>query len=231
MAGQSSPANKSQLLPFMAGLYANAAQPVSWAAFRLIIGGHLMVSGWPKILDPFAQAAFVENIGFYPGWLFSTALAVLQFVGGLLICLGLLTRPAALANAVMLLITLWFHVSHPYGERFLTGEGLTFLAKASHYLTAAGQERLLLDGGRAFLLEVQEKAVFNSTFWSAGAGLIAVFGGGPISIDRLVIRRESGCRTSSAADPRQRPNTSQADRAADSDDFQPSVTNPSLLDQ
>lgn len=174
----------------MAGFYANVAQPVGWVAFRLIIGGHLMVSGWPKILEPFAQAGFVESIGLSPGWLFSPALAALQFVGGLLICLGLLTRPAALANAGMLLVTLWFHASHPYGEAFLTAEGLTLLAKASHYLTHAGQQRLLLDGGRAFLLEVQEKAVFNSTFWSAGAGLVAAFGGGPFSIDRLVIRRE-----------------------------------------
>lgn len=190
MAGKISPTDNSLFFPFMAGFYANVAQPAGWAAFRLIIGGHLMVSGWPKILEPFAQAGFVENIGLYPGWLFSPALAVLQFVGGLLICLGLLTRPVALANAVMLLITLWFHVTHPYGEAFLTEEGLTFLANASQYLTPAGEERLLLDGGRAFLLEVQEKAVFNSTFWSAGAGLIAAFGGGPISMDRLVIRRE-----------------------------------------
>lgn len=190
MAGKISPTSNSLFFPFMAGFYANVAQPAGWAAFRLIIGGHLMVSGWPKILEPFAQAGFLENIGLYPGWLFSPALAVLQFVGGLLICLGLLTRPAALANAVMLLITLWFHVTHPYGEAFLTAEGLTFLANASQYLTPAGEERLLLDGGQAFLREVQEKAVFNSTFWSAGAGLIAAFGGGPVSMDRLVIRRE-----------------------------------------
>lgn len=190
MAGKGSPANNRFFFPFMAGFYANVAQPAGWVAFRLIIGGHLMVAGWPKILEPFAQAGFVENIGLYPGWLFSPALAALQFIGGLLICLGLLTRPVALASAIMLLITLWFHVTHPYGGAFLTAEGVTFLAKASHYLTSAGQQRLLLDGGRAFLLEVQEKAVFNSTFWSAGAGLIAVFGGGSISIDRLVVRRE-----------------------------------------
>jgi len=190
MTGKSFCAEKRLFLPFMAGFYANVAQPVGWVAFRLIIGGHLVVAGWPKILAPLAQAGFVESIGLYPGWLFSPVLAALQFVGGLLICLGLLTRPVAFANAVMLLVTLWFHAVHPYGEAFLTAEGLTFLSNASHYLTQAGQQRLLVDGGHAFLMEVQEKAVFNSTFWAAGAGLIAAFGGGPFSIDRLVIRRE-----------------------------------------
>src|SRR5690606_20803105 len=63
MTGKSFCAEKRLFLPFMAGFYANVAQPVGWAAFRLIIGGHLVVAGWPKILAPLAQAGFVESIG------------------------------------------------------------------------------------------------------------------------------------------------------------------------
>lgn len=174
-------------LPFMAPFYHGFAQPVGWAVFRVIIGGLLMVEGWPKIIAPMAQVGFVENVlGWPAGWFFSPLLAVMQFVGGLLIAIGLLTRPAALANSVMLWITLWFHVQNPYGDAFLTPEGIASLSENLQYLTAEGQRRLLGDGGAGFLHQVQSKAEFNSTFWAAGAMIIAAFGGGRISLDRLM---------------------------------------------
>ena len=178
------------ILPFLAPFYHGVAQPVGWAVFRVIIGGLLMVEGWPKIIAPMAQVGFVENVlGWPAGWFFSPLLAVLQFFGGFLIAIGLLTRPAALANAVMLAITLGFHIANPYGDAFLTAEGLEVLKANSQYLTAEGQARLLTDGGAGFLHQVQAKAEFNSTFWAAGAALIAAFGGGRISVDRM-LRRE-----------------------------------------
>ncbi|MFE3838978.1 DoxX family protein [Pseudogemmobacter sonorensis] len=176
------------ILPFMAPFYHDFAQPTGWLAFRLIIGGFLMVEGWPKIIAPMAQVGFVENVlGWPAGWLFSPLLAILQFVGGALIALGLLTRPAALANAVMLAITIRFHVANPYDfEALLTPEGMAFLNENLQYLTANGQQKLLGDGGAGFLHQVQAKAVFNSTFWAAGAAIIAAFGGGRLSLDRLI---------------------------------------------
>ena len=173
------------ILPFMAPFYHGFAQPVGWAVFRLIIGGLLMVEGWPKIIAPMAQVGFVENVlGWPAGWFFSPLLAIMQFVGGFLIAVGFLTRPIALANAVMLVITLWFHVAHPYGNAFLTAEGMAFLQENLNYLTIEGQRNLLGDGGATFLHQVQSKADFNSTFWAAGAAIIAAFGGGRISVDR-----------------------------------------------
>ncbi|WP_244564399.1 DoxX family protein, partial [Rhizobium sp. RU36D] len=97
------------IIPPLAGFYDRVAQPMAWSIFRLAVGGMLVVEGWPKILAPLAQVGFVENLGFYPGWLWSPLLAVMQVFGGLMIALGLFTRPAALANGVMLAITLWFH--------------------------------------------------------------------------------------------------------------------------
>lgn len=175
------------LLPFLAPFYHSFAQPVGWALFRVIIGGLLMVEGWPKITAPMAQVGFVENVlGWPAGWFFSPLLAIMQFAGGFLIALGLLTRPIALANAVMLVVTLWFHLKNPYGNAFLTVEGMASLRENLQYLTAEGQQRLLSDGGAAFLHQVQSKAVFNSTFWAAGAAIIAAFGGGRLSVDRLL---------------------------------------------
>jgi len=176
------------ILPFLAPFYHCFAQPVGWLAFRIIIGGLLMVEGWPKIIAPFAQAGFVESLGLYPGWLFSLLLAVMQFVGGFLIAIGFLTRPVAFANAVMLAVTIWFHVTRPYGDAFLTPEGIEFLKSNLQYLTDQGQARLLVDGGAGFLHQVQMKAEFNSTFWTAGAAIIAAFGGGKLSVDRRIGR-------------------------------------------
>ncbi|MCW2306131.1 DoxX family protein [Rhodobium gokarnense] len=179
------------ILAFMAPFYTAFAQPLGWLLFRIIIGGILVVEGWPKIQAPFAQTGFVEGIGFYPGWFWSPALAAVQFFGGLMIVLGLFTRPVALAVAFMLFVTLVFHVTHPYGDAFLTAAGLDALGRdADAFLTAAGQRRLLDDGGAAFLAHVQRKAELASTFWFAGAAIIAAFGGGRISLDRMLLRRE-----------------------------------------
>lgn len=175
------------VIPALAPFYHSFAQPFGWLAFRIIIGGFLMLEGWPKILDPLAQVGFVENVlGWPAGWFFSPLLAIMQFVGGFMIAAGLLTRPVALANAVMLAITLWFHVKNPYGDAFLTQEGIAFLKENLQYLTENGQQRLLSDGGYGFLHQVQSKAELNSAFWAAGAAIIAAFGGGKISIDRLL---------------------------------------------
>ena len=138
------------IIPPLSTFYDRIAQPMAWTIFRLAVGGMLVIEGWPKIMAPFAQVGFVEKLGFFPGWLWSPTLAVLQVLGGLLIALGLFTRPAALANGVMLAITLYFHMANPYGDAFLTQAGI--------------------DAGGAFLF--------------------AAFGGGYLSLDRLMFRKQ-----------------------------------------
>ncbi|AEF55316.1 DoxX family protein [Marinomonas posidonica] len=172
-------------LPIMSTLYNQFAQPYGWLIFRIIFGGMLVIEGWPKILDPFAQVGFVEHLGFYPGWLWSPLLAVMQFFGGMFIVAGLLTRPVAIANAVMLAITLWFHFAHPFGHAFLTPAGIEALQAGSDFFTPEGISRLS-DGGVKFLHLVQLKAYLASLFWTVGTLLIAAFGGGYFSIDRLM---------------------------------------------
>lgn len=176
-------------LPFMAGFYEKVAQPLAFTGLRVAVGGMLVVEGLPKIMAPMAQVGFVENLGFHPGWLFSPMLAVMQFVGGLMIAFGLLTRPMALANGVMLAITLWFHFSHPYGHGFLTPEGIAALKEGSSFFTPSALTRLA-DGGAKFLEQVQTKAELASLFWTGGALFFAAFGGGKFSVDRLVIGKE-----------------------------------------
>lgn len=176
-------------MPFLAGFYEKFAQPFAWTAFRVAIGGMLMIEGYPKIMAPMAQVGFVENLGFHPGWLWSPTLAAMQFFGGALIALGLFTRPIALANAVMLAITLWFHFAFPYGHAFLTNEGIAALKGGSEFFTPEATKRLM-DGGTKFLEQVQTKAELASLFWCGGAFFFAAFGGGYWSMDKLFMKRE-----------------------------------------
>lgn len=173
------------IIPALDGFYRRVAEPMAWSVFRFAIGGMLVIEGWPKILAPFAQVGFVEGLGFYPGFVWSPLLALLQVVGGALIALGLFTRPAALANGVMLAITLWFHYAHPYGDAFLTQAGIEALAAQPDLFTPNATARLA-DGGAKFLAQVQDKAILASLFWTGGAFLYAAFGGGAYSIDRML---------------------------------------------
>jgi putative oxidoreductase len=177
------------IIPLLSGFYAGFAEPLAWVGFRVLIGGALVYEGLPKIMAPFAQVGFVEGLGFYPGWLWSPLLAGMQFFGGMMIAAGLLTRPIALANAVMLAITLWFHYANPYGHAFLTAEGIAQLKAHPEFFTPEGLRRLVA-GGTAFLDQVQEKAELLSLLWTGGAAFFAAFGGGRLSIDRALLKWE-----------------------------------------
>ncbi|KQO75648.1 DoxX family protein [Rhizobium sp. Leaf262] len=178
------------IIPLLSGFYERFAQPLAWTALRVAIGGMLVVEGYPKIMAPFAQVGFVENLGFYPGWLWSPTLAAMQFFGGMFLAVGLFTRPVALANTVMLAITLWFHFANPYGHALLTEAGMEALKAADQTLFTPQGLRRLADGGTIFLEQVQTKAELASLFWTGGAALFAAFGGGYWSMDRSLLKKQ-----------------------------------------
>lgn len=187
---QASDPKTKLILPFMRPFYDQIAGPLAYLGLRVVVGVLLILEGWPKIMAPFGMAGFVEGIGLHPGWFWSAVLAVLQFAGGILILIGFLTRPAALANAVMLLVTLWFHATHPYGAVFLSPEGLDALAANQTLFSADGLRNLAADGGAAFLHQVQFKAEGFSALWSMAAFFLAAFGAGPLSVDRSLQHKE-----------------------------------------
>lgn len=180
-------ARKRLILPAMGGFYDGFAKPFAWTALRLAVGAVLAYEGWVKMGNPMGMTGFVESLGFWPGWFWSPAMAVANFVGGICIMLGLLTRPWALANTVMLAVTLWFHYANPYGTALLTDAGIELLksADAAQYFTANGIARMG-DGGARFLGTVQGKAMFASLFWVGACGLYAAFGGGAWSLDKKI---------------------------------------------
>ena len=48
-------------------------------------------------------------LGFSPGTLWSPLLAGTEFIGGILLAIGFLTRPAAIGATIVLLVTVYFH--------------------------------------------------------------------------------------------------------------------------
>ena len=105
----SHPVDRNRLIvPQAAPLYAAGHETVE-TVLRLAAGLLLVTHGYGKIINPFGAAGMVESLGFYPGVIWSPLLAATEFFGGILVAIGLFTRPAAFASAIVLLVTVYFH--------------------------------------------------------------------------------------------------------------------------
>jgi len=96
------------IVPALGGVYASLREGAE-TLLRVVAGLALVTHGWGKITNPFGAAGMVEGLGFYPGEFWSLMLAVTEFFGGILIAIGVLTRPASIAAMFVLLVTVYFH--------------------------------------------------------------------------------------------------------------------------
>lgn len=138
------------IIPALGGLYARLNDGAE-TLLRAIAGGFLAVHGSGKIVDPFGASEMVEGLGFYPGAFWSPLLAATEFFGGILIALGLLTRPAAFAGMIVLLVTVWFHWV-TMGQGFSGAEKSLLWAAALAFFVVRGGNRHSVDArlGKAF---------------------------------------------------------------------------------
>ena len=137
-------------LPAMRSIYAGAHD---WAEtmLRVVAGLALVTHGMGKISDPFGAAGMVESLGFYPGAFWSVLLSCTEFFGGILIAIGLLTRPASFAAMIVLLVTVWFHwITMDQG--YQGAEKSIIWAAIFAYFTVRGGNRHSVDAriGRQF---------------------------------------------------------------------------------
>lgn len=105
----SSSSTSPQLIVPALGKVYDGLHDISYTIVRVVAGLLFAVHGWPKIQDPMKLVGMVESLGFAPGPLWAVLLAATEFIGGILLVLGLLTRPAALAATIVLLVTVYFH--------------------------------------------------------------------------------------------------------------------------
>lgn len=96
------------ILPFLGPVYSASSESAE-TLLRVLAGALFAVHGYGKILNPFGAAGMVENLGFYPGVIWSPLLAATEFFGGILVAIGLFTRPAAFASMIVLAVTIYFH--------------------------------------------------------------------------------------------------------------------------
>lgn len=138
------------IIPRLGGLYAQLST-ASQTLLRVVCGVALTIHGMPKIVNPFGNIEMVERLGFYPGVLWSPLLAATEFVGGILLVLGLLTRPTAVAATIVLLVTVWYHWI-TQGQGYSGAEKSILWSAITFYFVIHGGNRHSVDArlGRQF---------------------------------------------------------------------------------
>jgi putative oxidoreductase len=106
------------VLPVLTSLYGTLAS-IADPLLRIAVGGFLIPHGAQKLFgwfgaDPAAERGLFKEVGLKPARAWITFIGVIQFFGGILLVLGLLTRPAALIVAISMIGTAWF-VTHRDG--------------------------------------------------------------------------------------------------------------------
>ncbi|ASP48630.1 DoxX family protein [Cognaticolwellia beringensis] len=121
-------------------------------ALRLPIGIIFMAHGAQKLFGWFGgyglegTGGWMESIGLAPGFIMALLAGSAEFFGGLFILLGLLTRPAAIALSLTMVVAI-FSVHFANGL-FMSNNGYEFglaLLAASVSLAFSGSGKLALD--------------------------------------------------------------------------------------
>lgn len=99
-------------------------------------------------------------------------------------------RSLALANTVMLAITLWFHFANPYGSEFLTPAGGRVKGRAAPPNTSRPRHEAPQRRRRRLLSAVQTKAELASLSGIGGAGLFAASAAAPSRWTGTLLKKE-----------------------------------------
>jgi putative oxidoreductase len=127
-----------QIRDVLFGTSVNApATDVGLAILRVFTGLALALAhGWGKVPPSPGFVGMVGGMGFPAPELFAWLAAFAEFGGGLLLALGLLTRPISfLIVGHFVIVVLLAHAGDPFGDRELP---LFFLVTALLYLLAGG---------------------------------------------------------------------------------------------
>jgi uncharacterized membrane protein YphA (DoxX/SURF4 family) len=96
---------------------------------RAVVGLVFIAHGWPKIKNIKESQANFVNMGFKPGALWGTVVAILEFFGGLAIFLGFYTQAIAILIAFEMAIAAIWKIRK--GQGFVSGYELDVLLIAA----------------------------------------------------------------------------------------------------
>ncbi|MDO8582590.1 MAG: DoxX family protein [bacterium] len=88
---------------------------ISMLVLRLTAGFIFIAHGWPKVKGMKMTAQHFESMGFKPGHVWGTAVALVEFIGGIALILGFLAQPAAFAMAIVMLVALFWKLGKGQG--------------------------------------------------------------------------------------------------------------------
>ncbi len=134
------------VIPTLGSLYA-ACELYALPLLRVVLGAILVPHGCQKFFGWFGGPGFVrftqifENIGYKPGALWVTLVALTELVGGLMLVFGLFTRVAAAALVIFMINSIWFTSAKGF---FWTQGGMEY----SILILAAALVFLVHGGGR-----------------------------------------------------------------------------------
>jgi putative oxidoreductase len=159
-------------------------------ALRVVVGLLFAGHGAQKLFGYFGggglegTAGMFDQIGLRPGWLHARAAGTGEFLGGLLIALGLFT-PFAAAVLIGVMTAAVFTVHRPNGI-WNTNKGYEYnlvLATVVFALSGVGAGAWSLDNAFGFSL--------HGTGWALGALVVGLLGGaGAVISGRTVARHE-----------------------------------------
>ncbi|MBI2850323.1 MAG: DoxX family protein [Chloroflexi bacterium] len=92
-------------------------------AIRIGVGIELVVHGWPKLKNPAGTAGFFGQIGMKPALFWAWIAALVEFLGGIALIIGLLTRPAAFFITLEFLIISFYLKPRKMKVPFTTPQG------------------------------------------------------------------------------------------------------------
>ena len=102
------------IIPALGGVYSSLDE-LAGLLLRVACGALLVPHGMQKLFGMLGgdglegMAGFLDSIGYSPGMAWATALGSLEFFGGILLALGLFTRPVAFAVVVFMVQAFLFH--------------------------------------------------------------------------------------------------------------------------
>ena len=107
------------IIPALGSIW-STLKPLSPVIVRITTGLLLVPHGAQKLFGAFGgyglegTAGWLESIGFVPGYFFALAIGLLEFVGGLMLTVGFLTRPVAAAILFFMAVAVSTHLPAGY---------------------------------------------------------------------------------------------------------------------
>jgi putative oxidoreductase len=92
-------------------------------ALRIGLGVELLVHGWPKLKSPATFAGMLGQMGMKGATFWAWVVALVEFLGGIGIILGLLTRPSAFFVTIQFLVISFYLKPIKMKAPFSTPEG------------------------------------------------------------------------------------------------------------